>query len=1011
MHRLIGLAVLAGATAVWGAAPPVKWRALTAEEKKQVAAFEARVTRHQSAGEFEEAAKVAERIAKYRGERQGESHWEAAEARWEADRWRRRTTVPARDRAELLRAWNLDTQGMDLLSRGRVRESVKSLQQSVAIRGKALPEGHPDLAGGYANLALCLRELGKHAEALESLRKALAISEKALPQGHPDRGDACNNLGNCLRELGKHAEALELLEKALAIQEKALSQWHPGVATSANNLAVLLDEQGKLAKAVPLYKKALAIREKALSENHPDTAASYNNVAFCLLVMDKPAEALRVYRKALAIWQKAWGEQHPDTAEGYNNVGSCLDLLGKPSEALPLHKKALTISNALPEGDRNRPSRYHKLANCLWELGEHARAARLWQESLPAQEIARLRRAPSGFDRAQALRRGDSPHAWLARALAQLGQPENAFRHAEASLARGLLDDLAVSSPEEQARIRDLNGRLLALESTLASLSWRENSSPEQRDRLTRARRQHDRLSGELSELLSAVSERQLVPLGRIQKAIQAGDALVLWIDGKGTSGRWAWACVVRREGKPLWARLDGTGKGGEWTRDDFALPVRLYRALRAPDSSDADRQKLLAAFRKQRLDPLRPHLKGVKRLFVVPTGMMAWVPADLMADDLAVRYMPSGSLLARSVENHRAVDGSSLLVLGDPTFDKAPPPEPPSYGVMVKSVLPGGHAARAGLQPGDVLLSIGTTRLGDFDELKGALSALPAKATCWREGQTLATRIQGTPLGAEFDQRSARAAVRAWWKEQQALTVRGTGHKRLPGTRLEAEAIASLVKGSTLLLGSDASEQRLDELIDKGEMKKYRLLHFGTHGETLHRLPHHSALILAQDKLPDPVAQLNSGKHPYDGRLTVQRIRQRWGLDADLVVLSACETGLGQDAGGDGLLGFAQAFLSKGARSVILTRWKVDDTATALLMRRFYENLLGKRQELKKPLGRAAALDEAKKWLRSLTSREAEIAIESLPRGKFTYAPKGQSKTYEHPYYWAAFTLIGDPD
>src|SRR5262249_60218509 len=93
--------------------------------------------------------------------------------------------------------------------------------------------------------------------------------------------------------------------------------------------------------------------------------------------------------------------------------------------------------------------------------------------------------------------------------------------------------------------------------------------------------------------------------------------------------------------------------------------PPRLYRALRAPASDAGDRRELLAAFRKQRLEPLRPHLEGVKRLFVVPTGPMAYVPADLIADGFAVSYVPSGSMLARTAENHRARDGSSLLALG----------------------------------------------------------------------------------------------------------------------------------------------------------------------------------------------------------------------------------------------------------------------------------------------------------------------------------------------------------
>src|SRR5947199_140621 len=115
----------------------------------------------------------------------------------------------------------------------------------------------------------------------------------------------------------------------------------------------------------------------------------------------------------------------------------------------------------------------------------------------------------------------------------------------------------------------------------------------------------------------------------------------------------------------------------------------------------------------------------------------------------------------------------------------------------------------------------------------------------------------------------------------------------------------------------------------------------------------------------PTPVSQALSVTrsasmlHPC---LTVEAVRQGWSIDADLVTLSACDTGVGQFTNGDGLLGFAHAFLARGARAVVLSRWKVDDTATALLMVRFYENLLGR-----KKMGRAAALEEAQRWLRTL--------------------------------------------
>jgi CHAT domain-containing protein len=141
------------------------------------------------------------------------------------------------------------------------------------------------------------------------------------------------------------------------------------------------------------------------------------------------------------------------------------------------------------------------------------------------------------------------------------------------------------------------------------------------------------------------------------------------------------------------------------------------------------------------------------------------------------------------------------------------------------------------------------------------------------------------------------------------------------------------------------------------------------------------------------------------------------WKLDADLVTLSACQTGLGQPAGGEGYLGFSQALFIAGARSLVLSLWQVDDTATALLMVRFYENLLGGRTGLKAPMPKAEALAEAKRWLRGLTAKEAERLAKNLPTLERIGTASGQPQPaassrhpYEHPYYWAAFILMGDP-
>src|SRR5262249_37853207 len=144
------------------------------------------------------------------------------------------------------------------------------------------------------------------------------------------------------------------------------------------------------------------------------------------------------------------------------------------------------------------------------------------------------------------------------------------------------------------------------------------------------------------------------------------------------------------------------------------------------------------------------------------------------------------------------------------------------------------------------------------------------------------------------------------------------------------------------LLLDSDASEQRLNDLAQRGELGNYRYLHLATHGEFDNAMPLRSAVILSRDQLPDDKRRtelLLSGKPIPDGRLEAGEALQRWNLHADLVTLSACQTALGKYERGEGFVGFAQALVLCGTRSVCLSLWKVDDTATALLMERFYQN------------------------------------------------------------------------
>ena len=912
-----------------------------------------------------------------------------------------------------------------LSRQGRYAEALPLFQKALAVYRMVLGEQHPDTAAGYNNLANCLSHQGRQAEAVLLYHKALTIKLRVRGAQHPDTALSFNGLAACLNEQGRHAEALPLFEKSLAINRVVLGERHPHTTAAYNNVAMCLLEMGRHAEALPLFRKALAAYRLSPGERHSLTALAYNNVALCLDRQGQHAEALPLFQKSLAINRAVLGERHPTIATAYNNVAMCLFNQASYAEALPLYRQALTIYHtARGEQHPDTAHCYNNVAMCLFELGKSAEAVRSWEKALAGSEWGRLQASRTGFDRSLHNVGFISPRSALAACLVRLGKPLEAWQHVEADLARGLLDDLLLTDRSSAGTDVDRRARLQRIDQALFPLLTLEKPDAgqvRQREALTGER---DTLLGELAAGAARRLRARVLALPRIQKQLPADAALVFWLDVRDEH----LGCVLRHEGPPAWVKLPGSGKGNTWTDADRSLPGRALTAL-AGGPGHADGRRLLAQLRRQRIAPLQGHLKGVRRLFVVAAGQMSAVPVEVLTEGYTVSYVSSASVFARWAEKHRPLQASSLLVLADPAFQRTAPelPAAPRHGLLILALAPRSLAVRIGLRPGDVLLEYNGKKLTTPADLEPTGGGERVPLRFWREGRTLAGRIPAGRLGVVVDKRSVAEALAAWRKQEKELLVLGRGGdwQPLPGTRLEASALAALIPRTTALLGSDASQRKLAELAAADRLKDFRLLHLATHGQANASLPRDTALILAQDQIDDAAAATRPGRRPLDGRLTVGDVLAAWKLDADLVVLSACQTGLGTEAGGEGMLGFTQALLQKGARSVVLTRWRVDDAATALLMARFYENLLGKRKATK-PLGRAAALAEAKTWLRGLSRAEATKRLAALvggvPRGergsikaalptRRPDAPRGEDHPFAAPYYWAAFVLIGDPD
>jgi CHAT domain-containing protein/tetratricopeptide (TPR) repeat protein len=864
---------------------------------------------------------------------------------------------------ETAKSYNLLATNLD--AQGKYADARPLHEKGLAIRRRLFGDDSVEAAVAYTNLATSLKLRGNYAEAQPLCEKALAIYRQRHGENHAETAEAYAHLAGAFSIQGRHAEAQALLEKALAIRLRLYNDNNLPTAVLYNNLAMSLRAQGLFNPANPLLTRALAIHRSLQTDDHPNTADCYANLAANLDAMGDYRTAEQHFEKALAIDARLLGDEHVDVARINRDYAVCLMHQAKYEAAQRALEKALAIyRRRLTENHLATAGVYEKLGSCLSAQGKYPEARDQWLNAAKSVEGARLFAAFSGMDRAGATTGGQQAEA-LAAVMARLGQSDEAFQRLEENLGRGLLDELAARedkslTPQESARLTQLVAELDRLDHLVEVPIARPKDSAELAE-IENLRRQRERAQFALGALRAELAAKhgpiggKVAALSEIQSALPEDAALVAWVDRRPPGPKAAdpsgehWGVVLRVRGKPAWVRLPGTGPNHAWNDEDSRLVGAVRNAIIQPPQPNIPAQPLIAKLRAQRLAPLATVLG--------PTG-------DGLAAARRLIVLPSRAMAGVPIE--------PLLEASDPwTVSYAP--------------------------SGTVLAYLRHRPHGDGS---GGLLAL------------------GDPI---FDRRDPRVTGGAASSDPSAFG-------RLPGTRVEIETLARLFqaghKPCQILTDTEASEPTLAQMASSGSLSRFAYIHLATHGLIDDGVPQQSAVILTQTNIPDPLTQLLNGQPVYDGRLSVREIQRGWDLHADLVTLSACETALGRDAGGEGFVGFTQALLMSGARSICLSLWRVDDTATALLMQRFYANLLGTRPGVAQAMPKSEALAEAKAWLRSITREEVTKLAASLWAGdaQSKGSPKrqpaalglragGEERPYAHPFYWAAFVLVGDPE
>lgn len=843
--------------------------------------------------------------------------------------------------------------GLTQLRLNRPAEARTVWQDALALARKG---GDRRVEAGLLNqLGRAGRVLGEGAAAAESFGAALILWQELRDPG--SEASTLNNLALLQQGLGQPEAALTSYQRALALYRQEGNRVL--AATVLNNLGGLLDLLGRLPEAIDHYEQALALARE-LEQKNAEADVS-NNLGAAYSQVGQPREAIEHYTTALAGF-RALGDRRREAA-ALNNLGHLLLDLGSPEEARELLRQAFPLRQAMEPG--GEALFLSNLGRAERDVGHFDRAVELYNQALAVARqggdrlaeatvlnslgfLHLTRRRPAAAEpllaQALALGRelGDASAEGLAeRALGQLrlqqGKPEAA---AEAFAAALRLAEATGDVAEqgrvllERARGERERGELAAARTDLASA-------------LERVESLRSELSGDRLRAAHFAAVREIYEL-YIDVLMQLGEP------------RLAFAAAERARARGLLDVLSQTRV--ELRSGDPALLAEELR-LRREIASRASRPKgknevtaLLAQYQlvDARLQAGDPRWEGLRQ----PELGVEEVQRDLLK--------PGTLLLEISLGEPR----SYLWAVSSSGFRAYPLPGRGRIEALARQV----HAALEQPQ-GDpkAVAELGRLLLGPLAPLPrdARLVVVPEGTLLYVPFAALSPRPGAPPLieSHEVVQLPSAAVLRAIRKAAAgrprppgaavvlADPAFGPELPRLPWSRREAEVLISQAGKRDVLsaLGTKATR----ELALSPRMQRFRILHFATHGVLDTRHPELSALALSQ------------------GSLRLQDIYQLQ-LRADLVVLSGCETALGQRLRGEGLIGLTHGFLYAGAAQVMASLWAVQDRATAELMQRFYRALFHD------GLRPAAAL------------RAAQRSLRSQPQ-------------WRDPHFWAAFVLQGD--
>lgn len=876
---------------------------------------------------------------------QAEHHWQKA---WDTERQRLKPRHPEiaalRHQAAVLAH-----------DKGNIAKAEQEYTAALDIWQQTLGAEHPLVATVLNNLAMLYHRKGDEVQAAAHLQRALQLRVKAFGPRHPVVALTYHNQAELLRTRGDLRCATTLYEQARAIWQQTLDATHPYLSIVENNLAGLYRARGEYGQVAPLLQKVLEQRERTLGAQHPDVATTLNNLAELHRLQGDYPSAEQRYKQALALKERVLGPHHPHVATILHNLAVLFRTAGEVEQAIALMARSTDIHEynlhlILASGSEDQ-----KRAYLTTLAGEANSLISLHTRSAPQNAAARALALTTGLRRkGRVLEAMTDTVAQLRRRL----DPEAQQLLTDLTTVRTQLATLVLQGPGVQSVAQydrqrtDLETKAQHLEATISARSapFRVQTQP-----VTVA--QVQAAIPPEAALVEIVIYQPFEPAAQIPEA-QFGAA------------RYA-AYILRRDGEPAWVELGAAtpidtlvAKLRQELRHSLS-PARQEQEAsfsqwvlgffrRSPDTQHPrGLQEIARELDEQVMRPIRPLLGDSRLMLLSPDGALNLIPFAVLVDEhqrfLVERftfvYLSTGRDLLRlqtkSPYRHPPV------IIADPNFNQQEASIVPQRGLQVTA---------------DTHVSLSFDRLPGTAEEAGQLQRLLPTAQVLRQEQATEAalkQVQGPWL--------LHVATHAFFLSDQSAAV--------PTARSPILAELPLSSPPSKIQNDTLPDSKPAPSVAPGVLEAGKAADNTQHSPQIvrHAVPENPLL-------RSGLALAGANRRPDGGDDGIHTALEATGLDlwgTQLVVLSACETGVGSIQTGEGVYGLRRALVMAGAETQVMSLWKVHDEATRDLMVEYYKQLLNQ------GAGRAEAL------------RKVQLAML-------------RQKKWQHPYYWASFIASG---